>query len=135
MSRTNASARAAGARFELPWTAAPLTQNSVRRMHFYIEAKHKKLALAEVADCIARAMLDPVTGPAHVTLHYQPGTRRRLDADGLAPTLKVVLDALVHMGVLEDDGFDHVPLVSIHVHQPVKGKGGRLWVELREVES
>lgn len=117
----------------LPWTAAPLTQNGLRRMHYQVEARLKKTAMGEVYGCIARAEIEPMTG-AIVTLHYRPGTKRRLDSDGLAPTLKVCLDAAVHAGVLPDDSAAYVPEVRIRVHKPIAGKAGCLWVEFEPLE-
>jgi crossover junction endodeoxyribonuclease RusA len=69
---------------------------------------------------------------AIVILHWQMPDRRRRDGDGAAPTLKVVLDALVAEGVLPDDSWIHVPHSGVTCHPPVKGQPGALWLELTD---
>lgn len=116
----------------LPWATPPLTQNQLRRTHHMIEARLKKVAITEATACIMRAELEPMHA-ANVVLHYQPGTRRRFDADGLAPTLKVSLDALVHCGILRDDSLVEVPFVGIRIHPPVPGVQPGMWLTLEAI--
>jgi crossover junction endodeoxyribonuclease RusA len=115
----------------LPWKAAPLTQNGLRRMHHHAEAKAKRAALAEARWAIRAERLELMPG-AIVILHWQMPDRRRRDGDGAAPTLKVVLDALVAEGVLPDDSWIHVPHSGVTCHPPVKGQPGALWLELTD---
>ena len=115
----------------LPWPTPPLTQNQVRRMHFQIEARMKRTLIAEAYTAIKAAKTEPMPA-AEVTLHYRPGTRRRFDADGLAVTQKVVLDALVRAGVLEDDSWHYVPVVSTYIHEPTPGVPAGMWLTLEE---
>lgn len=122
------------ATFPLPWRAVPLTQNQLRRMHYQVEAKAKAALIGEARTAIRRAGIQPV-GCANFTLHYQPGTRRRIDADGLAPVAKVVLDALVKEGVLHDDSWVEVPRASIQIHPPQPGATAAFWAELTAVEE
>ena len=119
-------------KIDLPWTTPPLTQNQVRRMHFQIEARMKRNLIAEAYTAIRRARPEPMDA-AEVTLHYRPGTRRRFDADGLAVTQKVVLDALVKAGVLADDDWTRVPFVATYIHAPTPGCEPGMWVTLEEV--
>jgi crossover junction endodeoxyribonuclease RusA len=72
---------------------------------------------------------------AIVILHWQMPDRRRRDGDGAAPTLKVVLDALVAEGVLHDDSWIHVPHSGVTCHPPVKGQPGALWLELTDPDA
>jgi crossover junction endodeoxyribonuclease RusA len=115
----------------LPWTTAPITQNGLRRMHHYAEAKAKSAALEQARRAIRRDKVKPRAG-AIVILNWQMSDRRRRDGDGAAPTLKVVLDALVAEGVLPDDSWVHVPHSGITTHPPVKGLPGSMWVTLTD---
>jgi crossover junction endodeoxyribonuclease RusA len=118
----------------LPWTAPPLTQNGLRRMHHMAEAKAKRQALEEARWAIKAARL-PFMAGAIVILNWQQPDRRRRDGDGAAPTLKVVLDALVKEGVLHDDSWVEVPHSGITCHPPVKGQPGALWVTLTDPDK
>ena len=86
------------------------------------EEKEKKVRAAKPAAVIG----------AEVTLHFRPKDKRRRDADGLAPTLKVVLDALVTEGVLPDDSWVHVPAATCRIHPP-NGEPAAMWLTLEEV--
>lgn len=111
------------------WPTPPITQNQLRRMNHWDEARAKKNAIAEARWAIKAARPTPMT-EALVRLNYRPGTRRLCDADGLAPTLKVFLDALVQEGVLLDDNYLYVPESSIRIWGPAKGMPGAMWADL-----
>lgn len=117
----------------LNWPRPPLTQNQLRRTHYHAEAAAKKQAITEARWAIreARTKFMPA---AIVKLHYRPGTRRLCDTDGLAPTLKCVLDALVAEGILLDDDYLYVPESGQAITPPLKGMPGALWVELTTPE-
>lgn len=115
---------------DLPWRTPPLRAND--RRTFHAQARAFKQALTEARWAIKAANPTPIVG-ATVTLHYQPATRRIQDADGIAPTLKPVLDALVQEGVLPDDSWVCVPRTSQEIHPPVKGEPSRLWLELADI--
>lgn len=118
----------------LPWATPPLTQNIVRRLHYQTEARMKRTMLAEAYAAIRRAHVTPM-GAAIITLHYQPGTRRLWDCDGLAVTHKVVQDALVKAGVIEKDDWRYVPEIRIKAHPPAVSVPARMWVTLVPVEG
>ena len=113
----------------LPWTAPPLTQNGLRRMHHMAEAAAKRNALL-VARVTIRAARVPFMSGANVILHWRMPDRRRRDGDGAAPTLKVCLDALVAEGVLHDDSWVEVPHSGVTAHAPKPGHPGAMWLEL-----
>lgn len=117
----------------LPW-AKVLTQNQVRRMHPLVEAREKRRMLDEARWVIRAAKLKRYSPDTQVifTLHYRPGTRRACDADGLAPTVKVTLDALVHEGILADDQYLYVPEVRTRIHPPQAGMPVGVWASLQE---
>ncbi|NUR16690.1 MAG: hypothetical protein HOQ13_10305 [Dermatophilaceae bacterium] len=102
-------------RIDLPWRTPPLRANDRRSW----PAQHRAFqqALTEARWAVKAAKPTPVVG-ANVTLHYRPATRRRQDADGIAPSLKPCLDALVLEGVLPDDSWVHVTRTAQEFHEP-----------------
>lgn len=114
-------------RVELPWPTPPLRAND--RRAWPAQARAFKQALVEARWAIKTAGLQPIVG-AEVALHYRPKNRRIQDADGIAPTLKPVIDALVQEGVLPADDWVHVPRTSQQIHPPVKGEPSVCWLVL-----
>lgn len=111
----------------LIWSKPPLTGNRTRG-NPYARANEVKAAKEDARHAIRMNMPKPVVG-AEVTLHFRPKDKRRRDADGLAPTLKVCLDALVLEGVLPDDSWIHVPAATCRIHPP-NGEPAAMWLEL-----
>jgi Holliday junction resolvase RusA-like endonuclease len=112
---------------QLPWVKPPLAQND--RRHW--RQQHRDFQAAkEQAQWAIRAARLPTVQRAEITLHYRVPDRRRRDADGPAPTLKAVLDALVAEHVLPDDSSDHVPRVAIEIHPPEPGQPPGLWLSI-----
>lgn len=112
---------------ELPWPKPPLTGNRTRG-NPYARANEVKVAKEAAIYAVRAAAPDHMTG-AEVTLHFRPKDKRRRDADGLAPTLKVCLDALVAEGVLKDDSWVHVPAATCRIHPPTD-EPAAMWLEL-----
>lgn len=100
----------------LPWPKPPLTGNRTRG-NPYARATEVKQALTEARWAVKAAKVRPIVG-ANVTLHFRPKDRRRRDADGMFPTLKVCQDALVAEGVLPDDSWVCVPTAACRIHPP-----------------
>jgi hypothetical protein len=115
----------------LPWTTKPPLTGNRTRGNPFARANEVKVAKARAILAVAAEGLDPVDC-THVTLHFRPATKHRRDADGLAPTLKVCLDALVSEGVLPDDSWRHVPAVTCRIHTPQPGQPGAMWLEIEE---
>lgn len=116
---------------DLPWDKPPLTGNRTRG-NPYAQAAKVKAALdaaryAIRIDCRIR----PTPG-ANVVLHFRPADKRRRDADGMFPTLKVVQDALVLEGVLHEDSWVTVPSATCRIHPP-NGEPAAMWVELEAI--
>lgn len=103
----------------LPWPKPPLTGNRTRG-NPYARAKEVEQAKGEAVMAVRAANPMPVL-VADVTLHYYLPDRRRRDADGMFPTLKVCLDALVTCAVLPDDSWTHVPAATCRIHGPDRG--------------
>lgn len=116
----------------LPWPKPPLTGNRTRG-NPYARANEVKAAKAQAQQAVYFAYLQPVVG-AEVTLHFRPKDKRRRDADGLAPTLKVCLDALVAEGILPDDSWVHVPAATCRIHPP-NGEPAAMWLELTDSDK
>jgi crossover junction endodeoxyribonuclease RusA len=100
----------------LPWLKPPLTGNRTRG-NPYARASEVKQALTEARWAVRAANLTPIVG-ANVTLHFRPKDRRRRDADGMFPTLKVVQDALVLEEILPDDSWVCIPSATCRIHPP-----------------
>lgn len=121
----------------LPWERPPLTGNRTRG-NPYAQANKVKTALLAATLAVIQAKPEPCVG-AEVTLHFRPATRHRRDVDGLAPTLKVCIDALVRTKpnpngrtVLPDDSWVHVPAVHCRIHPPTD-EPAAMWLELTEI--
>ena len=116
-------------RVALPWTNPPLTGNRTRG-NPYARAKEVGEAKAAAQYAIRDAGVRHFDR-ATVEIHMRTKNWHRRDADGLAPTLKVCLDALVLEGVLPDDSFKHVPAVTLAIHPP-NGEPASLWLVIEE---
>ena len=116
----------------LPWTKPPLTGNRTRG-NPYARANEVKQALSDARTAIRIAHVRPRAG-SNVTLHFRPKDKRRRDADGMFPTLKVVQDALVLEGVLPEDSWATIPQAACRIHPP-DGEPAAVWVELTERDS
>jgi crossover junction endodeoxyribonuclease RusA len=116
----------------LPWSKPPLTGNRTRG-NPYARANEVKVAKGEACWAIAQLGLDPLVG-ANIILHFRPKDKRRRDADGLFPTLKVCLDALVAEGILPDDSWVHVPAATCRIHPP-NGEPAAMWLELTDPDG
>lgn len=66
-----------------------------------------------------------------IVLHYRVPDRRRRDADGPAPTLKAVLDALVDEHVIPDDSWTHVPRIAVQIHPPDPAQPPAMWLTIQ----
>lgn len=115
----------------LPWTSPPLRQND--RQHHMVKAKAFATALEQARWAIRAAKPTPVIG-ADVTLHYRVPDQRIRDSDGIAPTLKVVLDALVAEQIIPRDDWVHVPHSGQTIHPPT-AEGPAMWVTLEELAA
>ncbi len=112
----------------LPWTKPPLTSNRVRG-NVYARANEVAGVHVEARWAITAAKVT-IVPPVHITLHYRPVTRHRRDPDGLYPTAKAVIDALVKSDVgLTDDGFEHVRAVTCRIHPPT-GEPAAMWLTI-----
>ena len=116
----------------LPWPKPPLTSNRTRGNPY---ARAKEVAAArDAARWAIRGLRLAVTPPVEVSLHLRVATKHRRDSDGLYPTLKAVLDALVLEQVLPDDSWQYVPATRCAIHAP-NGQPAAMWAEIRPLTS
>lgn len=110
-------------------TKPPMTSNTERTLHWAERARIVK-ALRHEARFRCRSQKVPVLGRIAFVLHYQPRDRRRRDRGNLYPMHKALLDGVVDAGVVVDDAPEFVDERMPVIHPPVKGEGGRMWVEI-----
>lgn len=111
----------------MPWAKPPLLAND--RHAYRAKARLFDAALSEARWAIRAARLERIAVPVEVTLHYRPAELRRRDCDGIAPTLKPILDALVAEEVLADDSWVEVTKTSQVIHAPAAGTPA-IWVAI-----
>lgn len=91
-----------------PWVTANASTNRHWR-HRHALTK----AWRDAAHVYARhALLQPVTGPVHITGTIHRADRRIIDVDGAVPTLKACIDGLRDAGVLDGDDYRHVTAIT-----------------------
>ena len=120
----------------LPWVKPPLTGNRTRGNPYARAAEVKNAGEAAawvISNGITSGTCWPIVG-ADITLHYRPADRRRRDADGLFPTLKVCQDALVAEGILPDDSWVCVPSATCRIHPPTS-EPAAMWLELTDPDE
>lgn len=115
----------------LPWTRPPLRAND--RRNWRVQWRDFQQALLEARWAIRAAKVDPIGGVAEACLHWRKPTRSHADPDGIAPTQKAVLDALVKEGVLPDDQSRYVRRTAQEIHEPQRGLPAAVWIELTGV--
>ena len=114
----------------LPWTKPPLSGNRTRG-NPHARAKEVAAAKDQARWAVRAARLPKLTG-ADITLAYRVATKRRCDADNLAPTLKVCQDALVLEEVLPDDSWVHIPSATCRIHPPT-AEGPAMWLAIESL--
>lgn len=110
----------------------PLRQND--RRAWVVQWRAFQQAKEAAAFMIRAARPAPMIR-AEVVLHWQIRDARLRDSDGLAPSLKACLDALVLVGVLPADDWRHVPFSGHRIHPPTKKEPGAMWIALKEVAA
>lgn len=89
------------------------------RSHWSIGAKQKKLTQEKICWAIKFSKIKPMES---VRINYrwcEPNRKR--DLDNIAAAQKFINDAIVHMGILEDDGWRNV-LIFEHSFEVVSKK-------------
>jgi crossover junction endodeoxyribonuclease RusA len=116
----------------LPWSKPPLTGNRTRG-NPYARAKEVADAFAEALYAVGAADVPRMAG-AEITLHFRPKDRRRRDADGMFPTLKVAQDAVVAAGILHEDSWVTIPSATCRIHPP-NGQPAAMWLTLTDPDQ
>lgn len=120
----------------LPYSTPPLTMNMVLGAAW---TRHRK-TVDDVQNSVGWLALQariPRLERARVELIYWPGSNRVNDADGLAATLKPLLDGLRRARVIPDDRGKHIIHVGLRVVEladdPTHNPRSRLWLVVHEV--
>jgi Holliday junction resolvase RusA-like endonuclease len=114
--------------FTLELPAGLPVWNANSRGHFMQRADAVSQWRASVGWKAREANLPTRLGTVDVELMMIPADRRRRDPDNLAGVLKPCLDALVDVGVLEDDSAAHVASVTLRVARPRPSLTAHRWL-------
>jgi hypothetical protein len=94
----------------LPWERPLLMANDSSSLRGQMRTK---ASVRDDTAMIARQLkLPPIAVPVVAVLSWYHRTRRAIDSDNIAPTLKRCLDGLQLAGVLENDSGHHVRLTA-----------------------
>ncbi len=124
---------------ELPWTRPLLSMNDRGWSKGAAMAKAAKIREIRETTVALAIHADLPRGLPYVTvqLHYQPRDRRRRDTDNLLATGKPIFDGLAAgtkkapgYGLVPDDTPEFMSKPEPIIHPPVKGEGGRMWLEI-----
>lgn len=114
----------------LSYHRPPLSLND-RNMHW-----GKKSTITRRLRTEARQLAEykrvPPMNRIHVTLCWQPDTRRPRDLDNPVATLKPCIDGLRDAGVITDDDSTRVTS-EVRILPVTKGTTARIWLEIRRV--
>jgi len=121
-------------RFTIPGRLPGLNEiGNANRTHWAVGAKQKKDAQEIVCAAILAAKLRPVTDyPVTLLIVWYERDRRR-DKDNVQSAVKVILDALVEMGIIKGDAWKYVG--DIHHVVTVSKENPRIEVEILEVDE
>lgn len=98
--------------FDVPLARPYMTANDQRRASWPAVRTAKARTASDVAWCARAAKIPPIRERVTVTFTWWAPNGRRRDPDALGPFCKAALDALVSVGVLEDDGHKQIARVS-----------------------
>ena len=122
--------------WQTPWDEPPMLTNRLTGPH--VVASKRKKHRGQVG-----ALLPSVFHPwawdlVEIELVWFRKTNDPVDPDGMAPTTKPLVDALVDCGVLPDDGARHVYRVSQRIvrrgDDPRRHRGPRVLVVVHRLE-
>ena len=118
--------------YEFSWPPAELSPNA--RVHWAKLAWWKRAYKEECGWTIRKAIQAPrhIRPPVQAQVTFVVTDSRRRDADNYMAMLKPVWDALVEMGVIEDDNKD---VLTIEKPEWVRGKTKKIVVRLTEREE
>ena len=103
--------------------------NQYRNAHYRVLSQMKR----EYADIIKEQLKDPKKmETVRVTLVAYPPTKMKFDLDNLAPHMKFAMDAVVQMGVLEDDNYLYI-LSTEHLFGGVDKENPRVEFFIEEI--
>lgn len=116
-------------KIELPYRKPPLTAN--QRFGHWAQKSKIVAEVRRTANILARSHQVGPHERITVQLFYRPRDRRRRDPSNLMPSQKALLDGLVDARVVPDDCPPYVTETIPKIMEPVKGEGGKMWLEIR----
>lgn len=122
----------------LPYEKPPLLANTSNRGITRGARMAKAEQVRDIRTAVATLARDAQIPPCdaiHVRLHYRPKDNRRRDPDGLMPTMKPCLDALVDAGIVPDDTARYVDWSRPVIHAPLMpDRKPALWLVIAALE-
>jgi hypothetical protein len=109
----------------------PLTLNQVMSRHWRVRHTNFSKIHAEVA----RQVTPPPVPVKKIAVEIDRYSSGSLDRDNAYFTFKPILDALVSIGVLEDDGWDNVGQPHIHQIKTKRTETRKLVVRVEELHD
>ena len=88
---------------DLPWQSPPLRSNDRRHWRAQHQVKSEVKSAMRLVCAQAQREHGTINYPVTATIVWHVTTHHRRDAGASSPTLKVVLDAAVQVGLLVDD--------------------------------
>lgn len=119
--------------FFIPYTLPSLNQViDTNRSHRMAGAKQKKDVQAGIETVIMAARLTPVDYPVIIEIAWQEPNEKR-DVDNIQSSKKFILDSLVEMRILPNDGRKWVK--QIHDYVVTNKKSPGVWVKMRRADD
>lgn len=121
--------------FEIPGRLDGLNEYTAAcRSHAQVGGRVKRRNQEAVCWAIKRALLKPMETPVNIKISWyekpkRKGSRMR-DRDNIQFAVKFILDALVEMGIIPDDGFDEIGKIEHKCYRA--SDEARIIVELEE---
>lgn len=90
----------------------PMNLNTYRNAHFHLLNKEKHLWEQAVGVAVKQQGIQPLVR-CKVTMEFYFKDKRRHDPDNYACCAKFILDGMVKAGILTDDNFEVIEMLSV----------------------
>jgi hypothetical protein len=107
-------------------TLPPLTDLNTyitaERQNRYVAAKIKREQTGLVC-VMAKQQLEPVDEVREITFYWKHANKRK-DFDNVEASQKFIRDGLMEAGIIQSDGWKHLPPKTVHYHRVDKNDPG-----------